>query len=153
MALVVNGTPDLQTVMVFGKHYEFKPGEIKAVDENVAFFLETKCSEQGLKSLPKEFEHDFEYRSSSEGKKIIEEKKKEALAAYADGLRLRVYNVQDSLARDMKTANIQADPWAFASKGEMEALEKLTSLQKLEKDDEKAKVEKAKKLTEQLNIK
>lgn len=152
MALVINGSPELQVAEIGGRFIDFKPGEIKRLTENEAFFLESKKSYQGFKTLPQKFEDDYDYRGTPEGKKIIEERKAEGLKAYVGRLRQMVFNVEESMAKDLKGKNVATSPWSFASDEEMQALEKLAKLNAKEEDEQQAKADKAKKLVASLNL-
>jgi len=63
-----------------------------------------------------------------------------------------VYNVEESMSKDMKSKNIQSNPWAFASEAELDALEKLAKLQSAKQDEADAKIKKAEELKKKLKL-
>ncbi len=154
MPFVVNGSPEMQVGECGGKFYTFKPGEMKMIaDESVAFFLESKCYWQGFRTLPKQFEEDLDFRSTDAGKAIVADRCAEGLKSYKERLKQIVLNVEESLAKDLSSANIKTDPWDHASDGEIAALKKLEKLEKADKEAQKARTQDARKVLDSLNLK
>lgn len=145
MALIMNASCEVQTFRVFGNTFTMKPGQIKQFQENMAHFIAVDRRDLGMVALPEELE-DIDYRASEEGKKIIEEKRKEGVENRVRKLRELIFNEQVSLKQDLDQANVKADPRIFASKGMIGHYEELAKYQISKDDDEQRKVEHIKEL-------
>lgn len=144
---LLNATKEVQTVRVHGNYITFPPEKVKLVDEDKGRFICMKRQEQGIVDLPQEYE-DPEWRETPEGKAAIEAKKQFGLDNYINGLRKLIYNNQVSLRMDLEKANIKADPAAFASEGELNAMRLVAKYQKSKEDDAQKRVEEVRKLVE-----
>lgn len=145
MALIYNASAEDQHFVVFGNHFNMKAGQIKNFEDKIAHFIITDRKELGLVGLTEEFD-DPEFRLSEAGKEALAHKKAEGVANRVRKLKELVYNNQVSMRMDLEKANIQADPRAFASDGEIRAMELLAMYQDKEQDESKKKVQKIKEL-------
>lgn len=149
MALLYNTTLEEQHVKALGNHFTFKPGQIKMFQDNVAHWIATMRREQGIVSLPAEFE-DPEYKESEEGKKALATAKAEGIKNYLEFHRKIVYNNQKSLKQDLEMANLKVDPATLATDGELESMRLVAKYQALKSDDEQKKVDEVKELMQQI---
>ena len=145
---ILNCTDETQVVKVHGNFLTFPPGKVKQVDQDKGRYITMKRKEQGLVELPEAYE-DPEWRNSEEGKKTLEEKKAYGLDCFSGEMRRRIYNNQVSLRIDLEKSNIKADPAAFASKGEIEAMRAVAKYQKLKDDDRQKQIDEVNRLVEQ----
>lgn len=148
--IIYNATDELQKTRAYGKFFEWKPGQKKVMDDKFGHFILEKRSHLGLRDLPEEFT-DPDFEKSAEGKRILEAKREEGVKAYCDWLQRRILNNTESLKKDLRTYGVDTDPRLLMSKGEEEALEKLAQYKKNNKKSELDKLEKIKKLEEQIS--
>jgi hypothetical protein len=149
MALILNASCEDQHVVVFGNHFSLKAGQIKNFEDKIAHFLATDRADRGLVSLPDEF-MEPEYKTSEDGARILEEKRKQGVENRVRYLRQIAYNNEVSLRQDLEKANIKADPKSFASDGELRAYEELVKYQKKQDDGDAKKAAKIVELQKQL---
>lgn len=149
MGLVMNTTNEVQKTKVFGNYFEFKPGQIKSLEDRISHFIVTERRTQGFVGLPEEFS-DPSFAATEDGKKVLAFKKKEGLESYLQSLRERVNNVEVSLRRDLEQKNIKADPRVFASDGEIEAYELLAAYQKGQNDEAEKKLKRLEELEKKI---
>jgi len=149
MGMLYNATNETHQVKAFGNYFEFKPKQMKVLDDRISHWIATERFYLGIVALPEEFA-DPSFASSEEGKTILAEKTKQGVEAFCQRLRERIKNVEVSLRQDLEKANIKADPLVFASPGEVEAFELLAKYQKAGQDAEEAKVERLKQLQKQI---
>jgi hypothetical protein len=141
MGTIYNATNETQRVKVFGNYFEFKPGQMKSLDDKFSQWLTMERGYLGLVPMPEEFT-DPEYAKSEEGAQILAERKAAGVRAYTQWLRERIRNVEVSLRQDLEKANIKSDPRTWASDGEVEAYELLAKYQKQDQDATDAKAKK-----------
>jgi len=145
MGMILNASCETQHTQVFGHHFTLKPGQIKNFQDSIAHFLAINRRNLGFVGLPEEFE-DPSYADTESGREILAEKKADGVKARCDYLRGIIYNNQVSMKQDLDRANIKADPRAFASQGEITAMEELVKYQQAKDDAELRKIEKIKQL-------
>lgn len=141
----MNALPEEQVVTIHGAVFTFKPLQIKNMTESKAHFLCTDRREEGFVGLPDSID-DPDFKSSPEGKALIEAKRKEGVENHVAKLRQVIYNMQVSLRQDLEKANIKADPRVFASEGEIAAMERLAKYQVKKEDSEQKKIDRIKEL-------
>lgn len=151
MAVVFNATNELVTVKAHGNWFTFKPKQFKVMNDEIANFLVTARAEKGLVSLPNEFE-DPEYSRSEEAQEILAKQEAEGISRYLAKLTETVNNNRISLKKDLQMKNIQTDPSAFMSEGEMKALEKLAEYRGRGQDEQQKRVEKVRELEKKLGF-
>lgn len=149
MAFLYNTTEEKQSVKAVGNWFEFKPGQIKLMNDDIGSFIVKDKKEHGIVALPQEFEEPA-YKESEEGKAILAAKKAEGLNNYIDHLRMIVSNNIVSLRRDLEQANIKTDPTVMASDGELKALQLLSKYQANQDDAAKIRSEQMKELLKQI---
>lgn len=147
--MIFNALDKEVSTKAFGNHFNFKPRQIKRMSGDIGQFLSREKGYMGLVELPMTFE-DPEYKASEEGQALLEEKRKEGVSRRINHLKGIVNNLQVSLRQDLDIANIKADVNAFASSGEINAMEELVSYQRAAEDQDKAKLEKVRQLERQL---
>jgi hypothetical protein len=146
---VLNALDKEVHVKAFGNHFSFKPGQIKRFSKDIGDFLTKEKGYLGLVGLPSDFD-SLDFQNSDEGKAILETKKQEGVRARIRVLEQQVYNLQVSLRQDLEIKNIKADPYIFASDGDVAAMEELAKLQREGKDEDKAKIERLRQLERDL---
>jgi hypothetical protein len=145
MALIFNATNEIQRTKALGNWFEFKPKQIKQMNENIAHFLTTERGDCGLVGLPEEME-DPEYRSSPEGKAILAEKEQQGIDSFVKAQRALIYNNQVSLRKDLDKNNMKLDPAALASDGELNAMRIVAAYQAKKDDSEQKKIDEVREL-------
>ena len=148
---VFNSTAEDQTTQAFGNWFTFKPKQIKSMTENIGHFLCTQRADHGFVGLSEAFE-DPAYKNTAEGKAEYLTKEKQGIAAYLQRMHQVVANNTQSLGRDLQMANIQADPRAFMSDGELAALEILAKYKSAEQDEADKRLSRAKELEDKLGL-
>jgi hypothetical protein len=149
MSMVLNASVEDQHVVVFGNHFNVKAGQIKSFEEKIAHFLCTDRSYMGFVSMPEEFS-DPEFKSSPEGQKIFEDRRKSGVENRTRFLRQVIANNEISLRQDLEKANIKADPKTFASDGEVAAYEELVKYRKKQEDEDAKRAARIAELQKQL---
>lgn len=147
----MNSLDEDQTIVVWGKHFTFKPRQIKAIhSDEVASFILRERKEFGFIEIPKlvtlEEGTVDKYDESPEGKALIEEKRKEGIEEYCRRLRRVVYNLQVSLKKDLAIKNIQMDPLTMATDEDVKHMELLVKYQAKKEDAAQVRIDRAKKL-------
>lgn len=160
MAKVWNPTEETVRTVMFGNHFEFKPGQMKNMQEHFGRFVEMHRKEDGLVTLPPEFDPFDEeryregYEKTPEGQKILAEKKKEGIQNLINHHLWIVQNNQVSLRNDLVKKDPHTDPVKLsalaASKGEVESMRLVAKYQKLSKDDNSVRVREVEKLMEEI---
>lgn len=145
MGLILNATNEEQTVKVFGNYFTLKPKQIKNFQDNIASFMAKERAVNGLVQLPEAFE-DMEYRTTEEGKSVLENAEEKGIDNYVGALRERIFNNQVSLRQDLEKANQKIDPAALASAGELEAMRIVAKYERAKSDREQQKIDEVKKL-------
>lgn len=151
MPLVMNTTYEDKSIQAYGSWFSFKPGQIKNMDEKFANFIGEKRAYLGFMVLPSTLEDD-EFKSSVEGQKVIEEIRNQGIANYLTHLRSIYRNNVDSLRQDLKMRNIDTDPRALMSEGELQAVELLAKYSDREQDLQKQRVDKVAELEKKLGL-
>ncbi len=158
MPIVVNATQENISIKIAGNWFAWKPGQERVIrDLDIAKFIEIDRKDSGLAVLPDLMADDEEVSPEQleERKEAQTERKRqlceEALDRYIAHHRMIIANNQISLRRDLEQANIKADPAAFASKGEVEAMKLVAKYQKRAEDAEQAKIDEVKKLMNSVN--
>lgn len=151
MHFIMNALDEEQTIIVWGKHFTFKPRQIKAMhNDEVASFILRERRELGFVEIPKMSTEEEglvdKYDESPEGKALIEEKRKQGIEEYCSRLRRIVYNLQVSLKKDLAIKNMAIDPMQLASDGDVRHMEQLLKYQTKKEDALQTRIEKAKKL-------
>jgi hypothetical protein len=130
MALVMNSQNEAVKVQAFGNWFEFKPEQVKNMQDNIALFLCTNKAYLGFVGLPE----DFDERAEEEKKQIKTEAKRNGINRVKEHLQSIIKNLEVSLQRDLEQANIKSKSTAYASDGEMEAYRKLAKLKSQDVD-------------------
>lgn len=131
MALVMNSTTEKVKVQALGNWFDFAPGQVKSLNDNLAQFLVTDKSYMGFVALPEVIMED---PTSEEAIKAKEEATKLGRQRRIDYLKRIIYNLEVSLARDMEMKNIKADPRTQATDGELKAYKELAAIKTLSED-------------------
>ncbi len=145
MGMIYNATNENCQVRVFGNYFEFKPKQMKMLDDKFSHWIQTERKYLGLVDLPDEFA-DPSYAKGEDGARILATKTEEGVNAFVQRLRERVANVTVSLRMDLEQANIKSDPLSYASDGEVQAFELLAKYQKAKADDSANQVNRLKDL-------
>ncbi len=158
MALVVNATQEKITLVLQGNYFTWEPGKEKVIrNPELVKFIQTNKNDYGLAVLPDLVGEDEDVSPEelaerrAQAKEIREVECEAALDRYIKRLRTVIANNQISLRRDLEQKNIKADPSAYASDGELEAMRLVAKYQKRAEDAQAAKMAEVKKLMEQVN--
>lgn len=146
---LLNPTNEKQTVKALGNFFEFKPGQIKQIQDDIGQFIALKKADTGIVAIPQQYE-ELEWRDSPEGKQALAEAKQRGIDNYLGALRRLIYNNQVSLRMDLEKANIKADPAVFASEGELNAMRLVAQYQSKKADEDQKRVDEVKKLVDQI---
>lgn len=152
MKYVMNCLEEEQTVIVGGKHFHFKPRQIKQFyQDTFANFILREKSEYGFVEIPTlNTTEDDNSGVASTDKDLIEAKRKEGIEAYCSYLRKLVYNAQVSLQKDIDLKGLKISYQAVASKGDLKNMEKLVKYQAKREDADQLQVDRMKQLEKQL---
>lgn len=145
MPFIFNGLDKKVVTKAFGNYFTFAPKQIKMMSKEHVRWFSSERAYEGLVALSDKFE-DLEYKGSPEGKAEMAKGEKLARQHRVRHLRKIVENVLVSLKRDLQTANIQSDPRALASEGEIAAMEELAAYQQAQEDSKQKQVDKVKEL-------
>lgn len=157
MSVTINATQETITLKIWGNWFTWKPGQKKVIrDEEMAKFIAMERKDSGIAVIPELMRDDEEVtpeeldarRAASVG--VEEEECRNALERYVARHREVIANNQISLRRDLQQANIQADPAAYASTGELESMKLVAKYQKRAEDAEAAKIAEVKRLMSQV---
>ena len=157
MPIVINATQEEIQIKIVGNYFKFGPGKAKTMNADIASWIQTNPGAKGcgLAVLPDLYAEGEEIDDVSPAalkarEESQEELKKQAcenaLNEYIEKYRRVIYNNQVSLRQDLAQKNIQADPAAFASAGELEAMRLVAKYQKRAEDSEQEKIDEVKKL-------
>lgn len=148
----MNCLDEEQTVIVGGKHFHFKPKQIKQFyQDTFANFILREKSEYGFVEIPTiNTTEDDNSGVASSDKDLIEAKRKEGIENYCSHLRKLVYNAQVSLQKDIDLAGLKIGYQAIASKGDLKNMEKLVKYQSKREDVDQVNVDRIKQLEKQL---
>lgn len=134
---------------VFGNHFTFKAGQVKRMRGEIGDFIAKERGYLGLVAVSDKFD-DPEYKTTEAGQAELEAKKREGKEKRAQHLQWQVHNLQVSLRQDLDNANIKADTLSFATKGDLDAMDELATLQRAEADEAKARLQRARELERKL---
>jgi hypothetical protein len=158
MPIVINATQEPISIKIAGNYFTWKPGQERVIREaSIAKNIEVDKKESGLAVLPDLMTDDEEVSPEEfEARKVAQIELKQqlceaALDRYVTHLRSIIANNQVSLRRDLEQKNIKADPAAFASKGEIDAMRLVAKYQKRSEDAEQAKIDEVKKIMANVN--
>lgn len=140
--MIFNALDKEVKVAAFGNQFTFKPYQMKRMRGDIGSFLEVQKGYQGIVAIDDAFE-DPEYAKSEVGAAALEEKKKEGVAKRIQHLEMQINNLRISLRQDLDKVNIKADVNAFATKGDLAAMDELLSYQRLQLDASKERAEHA----------
>lgn len=158
MPVVINATQEKITLVLQGNYFTWEPGKEKIMrNPEIAKFIQTNKNDYGLAVLPdlKGDEEEVSEEEMAARKEAYEAQKviecEQALDRYIKRLRGVIHNNQVSLRRDLDQANMKADPSAYVSDGELEAMRLVTKYMKRADDVEAARAEEVKKLMGQVS--
>lgn len=151
MAIVLNATNETVSTKAHGNWFTFKPKQYKILGDDLAAFLTSNRADEGLVYLPEEFS-DPTYSRTPEGQEAFARAEAEGIERYVAKLREVVNNNIISMKKDLQIKNIQTDPRAFMSEGEMHALEQLSKYQNAGHNAHQQRVERVKELEKQLGV-
>ncbi len=157
MPIVVNATQEEITIKIVGNYFKFGPGKSKTMNKDLAGFIQTSVGAKGcgLAVLPDLYQEGEEMDDVTDEdmkarRAIHDELKVEACANalqdYIDRYRQVIHNNQVSLKQDLAKSNNPADPAAYATKGELDAMRLVAKYQKTKEDTEQLKIDEVKKL-------
>ena len=157
MSITINSTQETITIKVWGNWFTWKPGQKKIIrDEEMAKFISLERKDSGIAVIPELVKDDEDVtpeelevrRAANVG--VEEEECRHALERYVAKHREVIANNQVSLRRDLQQKNIQADPAAYASTGELESMKLVAKYQKRSEDAEAAKISEVRRLMNQV---
>jgi len=150
MPFIMNALETPINTQAHGKWFQWKPRQIKEIQNvDLAMFLTQNRGEEGLVAINDDImELD---KNSAEFKDFIEERRKEGVQKRINKLAFIVQNLEQSLRYDLETKNIKADPYSFASKGELAAYKELATLKEYERTQHLNVGDEIRKLKEVIN--
>lgn len=157
MPIVVNATQEEITIKIVGNYFKFGPGKSKVMNKDLATWIQTSEGAKGcgLAVLPDMHQEgeDIEELDEKEMKRRQEEHNalkevacENALNDYIEKYRRVIYNNQVSLKQDLAKSNNPADPAAFITKGELEAMRLVAKYQKRAEDKTQENIDEVRKL-------
>jgi hypothetical protein len=157
MPIVVNATQEEITIKIVGNYFKFGPGKSKTMNPDLAMFIQTSPGAKGcgLAVLPDLYQEGEEIDDVTDAdmkarRQHHEDLKKEAcenaLTDYIDRYRQVIHNNQVSLKQDLAKTNNPADPAAYISKGELEAMRLVAKYQKRAEDATQDSIDEVKRL-------
>lgn len=157
MPIIVNATQEELTIKIVGNYFRFAPGKSKTMNKDLAMWIQTSEGAKGcgLAVLPDLYQdgEEIDDVSDEDMKKrmahhesLKEEACTNALNDYIERYRKVIYNNQISLKQDLAKSNNPADPAAFVSKGELEAMRLVAKYQRKSEDQEQNKIDEVNKL-------
>lgn len=149
MPYVMNCLQDPVSVQIFGNWITIAAGQIKLVsNEKIAYKMVTDLAYKGLVEIP---ESVMEDRNSPESKAIIADKKIQGITSRMNHLQTVWRNLDVSLRQDLQKSGSQADPYSFASQGELNALKEMKKYKGVVRQDEVDRAEAVRNLKEELD--
>lgn len=145
MALVMNASSQEQSVRVHGSWFTFTPGQIKDMHEDKVYFLSSNCAYLGFVSLPETLA-DLEFRSSEEGKTIIQKAKETGIANRIQHLEELKRNELVSLQRDIDKSNMKYDARLEMASGMVKNLEELAGYKSRSQDAKQQQLDRVKEI-------
>ena len=146
---VLNSLNKEVSTQAFGNWFTFKPGQMKRMRREIGDFLIRERRGLGLVFVSERLYEDKEYASSEEGKAELEQCTQAGINNRIAQLNSQVNNLK-SLQRDLEQKNIKADPLSYATEGDLSAMEELHAFQVRSNDADKKRLERVKKLEQQL---
>lgn len=131
MALVLS--TDLETVRVqsYGNWFEFKPGQIKQMQDHIADFLCTDRRDKGFVTLPESYDDD---RNSLENKKLFEDALQTGRANITRELNRLRANFEVSTQKDIDVAGQKRSFMSELTPAHKEMYRRLALFKKHEQD-------------------
>lgn len=127
MGVVYNPLKKPVQVRVFGNYFEFAPGKMKVVNDDISRFISTNKKETGLVEMP---EICIDEPDSELAKKVKTEKSIEGVRnalKYYNGI---VNNLKISMQKDLDKKNDKSSVYAEATEGEIYAAKMVEELSK-----------------------
>lgn len=119
MGLIYNPLNKANQVKALGNYFDFKPGQIKPLNDEVARFIASNKKESGLVEV---MDILIDEPDSAEAKAHKEEKRIEGLTNVLKFYKAIVQNLVISLRKDLDHTNDKADLSAYLSDGEKNAM-------------------------------
>lgn len=150
MAFIIS--TDLRPVKVqaFGNWFEFKPGQIKNMQQNLADFLSQDRRQLGFVALPEEFE-DPNYKNTEEGKKILDDANETGRRQVVAELNYRKRNLEVSLQRDLDLKGEKVNALVYASDSDKDMYRRLAEYTRMSQDKSADELEEIRKLKEEID--
>ena len=146
---VLNSLNKEVSTQAFGNWFTFKPGQMKRMRREIGDFLIRERRGLGLIFVSEKLYEDKEYASSEEGKAELEARTQEGINNRVAQLNSQVSNLK-SLQRDLEQKNMKVDPLSMATDGDLSAMEELHAFQVRTSDSDKKRLERVRKLEQQL---
>jgi len=131
--LLYNTTDIDQSIKAFGNWFNWKPGQIRNVQDHFGRFIHTDKKEYGVVELSEAFE-DPTYKDTEEGKRILEEKRIEGRTNRVRFIQQILHNETVSLKIDLEKAGQKVNPDVFMTPQVAAMYDELLAY-KREKDD------------------
>lgn len=147
MGLIYNPSKYRVTVKALGSFFEFAPGQVKSLNDDISHFIATDKKSTGLVTLPENYLDD---PNSEEMRAEKEKKRIEGLQNQLEYHRWKIQNLTKSLAQDLASHNMQIDPLVFATEGEKTSMKLVKELSDELKVIEADKLDETKKLMDQI---
>lgn len=133
MAFVISTDIRPVKVLAFGNWFDFKPGQIKNMSENLAAFLTREKKSYGFANLPEAFE-DPSYKDTDEGKQHLEAAIESGRRNVVAELMYRKRNLEVSLQKDLDIKGERSNSLIYASEADKEMYRRLAEFAHLNQD-------------------
>jgi len=131
--LMYNTTDVEQSIKAFGNWFNWKPGQIRNIQDNFGQFIHTDKKEYGVVSLPEEFE-DSTFKDTEQGQAILMEKRIEGRSNRVRHIQRIIHNETVSLRVDLEKAGQKINPDLLMTPEVAKLYDELAAYKK-EKDD------------------
>lgn len=125
MGLIYNPLKQNVQIKVFGNYFDFKPGQVKPLNDDVSRFIAIDKKQSGLVALPDICADD---PTSEEAVAAKEAKRIEGITNALNHYKSIVHNLTVSLARDLAMKNDKTPIETLASDGEKTAMRMVKEL-------------------------
>lgn len=138
MALVLSTAMEKVKVQALGNWFDFAPGQIKVLNDNLAQFLVTDKAYMGFVALP---EVVLEDPTSEEAAKAKEAAMLLGRTRRIEYLKRVIYNLEISLQKDIDIKGLKTSASTYATDGELNAYRELAKMQAVNEDASQKRAE------------
>lgn len=148
MAAVISTDLEPVRTQAYGNWFEFKPGQVKVMQDHIAEFLCFNRKTQGFVSLPEAYLEDIH---SAENKKLKDEAVMRGRTAIVDELKRMRHNFEVSTQADIDKSGEKRSFMTEANSSHKEMYRRLALFKNAERDFVDAQGDEIRKLIEQID--